>query len=179
MSENNLVAAGHHEAVARNIQFGLTSGDKKQCLIQFRILSGQFEGRSVPWFAYFTEKTWKTTLKGLRSCGWKGDDLATATVENLGNLVELEVEHEKNDKGEMKARVRWVNAPGGGIQLKTPMNEAQMRQFAAQMKSYSSQVPEVEGAPPESTPAASHAAPPAASHEPPPIEGNPDDDIPF
>lgn len=131
-------------------QFGESKNGTKQILMQFKILDGDYAGRVVPWFGYFTTKTVDTTLKAMRNCGMKGEDLFSlwgANAQELNQVVQIETELNENpENGKVHARVRWVNSVGGGgVKLKKPMTEADMRKFAAQMKGHLKKVAEVEG----------------------------------
>jgi hypothetical protein len=159
-----VIPAGVYPARPTRHQWGYTEGGKEQVLVEFQITGDTPEaGTSLAWFGYFTDKTWERTLEALRYCGWEGDDLA-----NLGELdkdVEIVVEHEDDESGVTRAKVRWVNKPGGGrVQLKKPMSEGELRHFAASMKN------RAKNARPTKTRSS------AASDDTPPPGG---DDIPF
>lgn len=130
-------------------QFGESSKGTKQVLMQFRILDGDFAGEVLPWFGYFTTKTVDNTLKAMRVCGMKGEDLYSlwgANAQELNQQVSIVTELNTNpENGKTHARVAWVNSPGGGngIKLKAPMAKDDMRKFAAQMKSRVKAIPEV------------------------------------
>jgi hypothetical protein len=170
------------------IRFAL-AGEKqtKQCLVYFRILAGEYAGQVLPWFGFFTEKTWKRTVESLKYAGFKGDDLFSAEDQELDQKVEIEVEHNENPKtGDVYARVGWVNRIGAGaIKLANPMSRDVLRQFSAQMKSRLGAVSDSAGeavdrsapvTPANGNPA--ETAPPAAFGEDPPPAGEMDD-IPF
>jgi hypothetical protein len=183
MNEGNLIPAGQYKAVAVQVdvdgvptfvQFGTTKGNDgkagtKQVLVQFEILEGVHAGRRVPWWGYFSEKAWENTVKGLRACGFKGDDLAALPAQQLDQEVSIVVGvNEWN--GKKNNRVEWVNASSGGIKLAAPMNGNDLRQFSAFMKSRAAKVPAVEGKKAEKD------APASANDEPPPPT---DSDVPF
>ncbi len=51
------------------------------------------------------------SIADLIRCGWDGRDLGE--LRGLGTKeVELVIEHEPDDSGEMRANVRWINTPG-------------------------------------------------------------------
>lgn len=132
-------------------QFGESSKGTKQILMKFKILDGECAGQIVPWFGYFTSKTVDNTLKALRNCGMKGEDLYSlwgADAQELNQQVTIVTELNTNpENGKVHARVAWVNAPGGGngLKLKKPMAQTELRKFAAQMKTHLKKVPEVSG----------------------------------
>jgi hypothetical protein len=162
-----VIPAGVYPARATRHQWGYTEGGKEQVLIEFQITGDTSEtGTLLAWFGYFTDKTWERTLEALRYCGWEGDDLAA--IGELDKDVEIVVEHEEDESGVVRAKVRWVNRPGGGrVQLKKPMSEGELRHFAASMKNRAKNV----GARPGK--ARSSALDSSNDTSP------PDDDIPF
>ncbi|HEX4462931.1 MAG TPA: hypothetical protein VIA18_33385 [Polyangia bacterium] len=99
----------------------------------FEIVGGPREGASLPWYGYFTDKTKKRTLESLRLAGWSNDDIGE--IEGFGDTeVDIVVGH-NTWEGKTSARVDWVNRAGsGGIALKSPMNDAERKAFAAKLK---------------------------------------------
>ena len=137
-----MISEGIHRALAQSIQFGHAGqDDKEQVAVEFRLTNPDDPecGYSITWFGFFTEKTIKRTIESLRYCGWKGDDLAELpTLADTGMLadeVDLVVQHEEYE-GNVRAKVAWVNRPGGGrVQLAKPMEATSLASFAARMKS--------------------------------------------
>jgi hypothetical protein len=154
----DLIPAGIYRAVAvateiegvpTFVQFGTTKGKdgapgKKQVLMQFEILDGQHAGRRVPWWGYFTEKSWTNTVKGLRACGFKGDELHTLPSQQLDQEVSITIGINEWD-GKQNNRVEWVNPASSGIKLADPMSGNDLRQFSAFMKAKAATVATVEG----------------------------------
>lgn len=140
MSTSNLIAEGRHTAVCRSVQFGTTKKGDEQIAIGFEIVGDDADaGRSLTYFGMFTDNTVDFTIDALRNCGWTGDDLAElpglADAGALANEVSLVVVHEEWE-GEWRAKVRWVNRPGGGkIKLERPLDERDLASFAQRMKS--------------------------------------------
>lgn len=163
-----MIDIGTYPARPTRHQWGYTEGGKEQILVDFQITGeSEFAGTSISWFGYFTDKTWERTLEALRYCGWEGDDLA---VLSLDKDVEIVVEHETDDNGTVRAKVRWVNRPGGGrIELKKPMSEGQLRNFAASMKNRAKST--------AARPTGNARRPPGDPFDDTPPPG--DDDIPF
>jgi hypothetical protein len=176
-----LLPEGTYPAVATEHQWGTSKNGHEQVAICFQIVDGPQSGQFATWNGYFSGKAEKITMKALRACGWKGDDLM-----NLGELnqrVSIAIEHETSDEGKTYHKVQWVNAPGG-LALKDPMSSDKLRMFAAKMKAKAAQVKEVAGERVE----ADRAEPPSQRNEaPPPGNGNDydgppphgDADIPF
>jgi hypothetical protein len=170
------IEAGYYEAKAvpttdeagniKVVHFGLSSTNTKQVLITFEIERGDAKGQKVPWFGYFTDKSWERTIQSLRYMGFKGNDLSTLDAQTLDQIVSLSVEESEWD-GKTHMRVSWVNElGGGGVKLANPMAANDLRHFAAQMKGRVGGIP-------ESTAPTNNAA-----NDPAP--GAPlDDDIPF
>jgi len=127
------------------VQWGKSKAGNKQVLLMFHLLDGPQVGRDVPWFGNFTKDSYARTLESLRACGWQGDDLAVVGNQTLDQEVSVVVET-KEYEGKVRTRVAWVNKPGaGGIALKDPLSDAELRQFAAQMKGHAKSCPVVEG----------------------------------
>lgn len=127
-----MIPEGTFKARATEGALGWTSKGKEQIAVSFVLLEGDAEGSQITWYGYFSDKTQDRTIESLRVCGWQGDDLSDLTGIDA-NEVWLVIEHEENDQGEVRARVRWVNG-GGGVQMKEPMAADQAKAFAARMK---------------------------------------------
>lgn len=120
--------------------------DKKQVVVTFRLTSPEVAGQHLAWFGFFTEKTWERTIESLRYCGFRGDDLSELPNQVLSSEVQLVVEHEEWE-GRTRAKVAWVNR-SGGVQLKNPMKQDDLKRFAAMMKSRVRGVSEAPAVPP-------------------------------
>lgn len=178
---SDLISKGRHPAVCSgSIQLstvGEGDNEKEQVVVQFTLNdeNDPFNGWSITWFGFLTEKTWERTIEALRIMGWTGDDMselpALAASGSLGNQVEIVIDHEEY-KGEWQAKVRWVNRPGGGaVKVKNPLEGAALAKFAARMKGKIRTVPPVGGSRP------SNGAAPAP--HPNALTPRSDDDIPF
>jgi hypothetical protein len=188
---SDLIPAGAYAAVGIPVQteqgaawaqFGKSQNKGTlQVYVAFAVLDGPYAGRRLGWFGYFTDNTVERTIESLRLCGLKGDDLAAAVTGPLDQEVQLVVEHETYD-GKTRAKVVWVNAPGGGaFRMANPMNTGDLRKFAASMKAKMRGKPEVAGARRE---APAVTAPPAPSEALPQSQGEQpltpsDEEIPF
>lgn len=123
---------GKYRAKARTWALGESSNKTPEIAVEFEITAkGDYEGRSITWHGYLTEKAFKRTIESLRNCGWTGDDLSA--IDSMPNEVDLVVENEEYE-GETHAKVKWVNKPGG-LALKTPMSPESAKAFAAKLKS--------------------------------------------
>jgi hypothetical protein len=128
-----MLDAGIYRARAIEAALGETDTGKEQVAVRFELLD--VEGQQITWYGYFTDKTLETTFKALRTAGWRGQDLS-----DLSDLcgqdtpeVNLVVEHETDQQGKVRARVRWVNGTGG-LALKKALDANKAKAFAARMK---------------------------------------------
>lgn len=124
------------KARAVEAALGYTSQDNEQVAIDFVLLEGPNENAHITYYGSFSEKAVEHTLKALRTCGWEGDDLSDLSGIDA-NEVELVIAHEEDLEGQLRARIRWVNAPGSrGIAMKTRMDEGAAKAFAERMKGH-------------------------------------------
>lgn len=188
----DMIPPGNYRAVATPIstesgdcwaQFGETKNHNPQVVLNFEIIEGDYAGRRVAWFGYFTEKTSQRTVEALRYCGFTGDDLAAAVYMPLDQEVQIVIEHEEYN-GKWSAKVAWVNrAGGGGFKLDKPMDKNGLSRFAAQMKSAVRDVAEApgkkgeRGQKPSASGSTTRSAPPPDDFDQRPTVR--DEDIPF
>lgn len=105
----------------------------------FEVTKGELQGQKVRYTGYFTDNTAERTIESMRTCGWRGDDLAAFRSGKLNGLdsqeVEVVVQMEKftNEKGEEKEapRVAWVNSGGGYLNVEARMGEDDALSFGA------------------------------------------------
>jgi hypothetical protein len=129
-----MIPKGTYRARATDCALGMTASGKEQVGAALEILEGEHAGESLTWYGYFTEKTLERTLESLRHLGWKTDDLSD--LAGVGDAeVAIVVDHEEDQNGTLRARVRWVNAPGsGGIAMKDRLDGGAAKAFALRMK---------------------------------------------
>jgi hypothetical protein len=186
------------------VQFGVTKEDKPQVLVNFEILDGSYQGRVLPWWGSFNstlpegskakQTPMQRTLQSLRFCGWVGDDVMEVVNQELGNEVSIQVEHAEGQDGVTRAKVAWVNRPGGGgVMMANPMSKDSLRRFSAAIKSVARSIPPVPGKKAERGSSAASASAPVSNgwsgndapdpprateyNQAPPVGS--DDDIPF
>jgi hypothetical protein len=159
-------------------------------IVQFEVLRGPMAGRRISWFGYLTEATEERTFKGMRLCGFAGDDLDQFCDQRPENEVEIVVEHSEY-KGKVSAKVAWINDPASGIKVEDPIRDKELRRFSAQFKARLKSLPAVAGIKAvREAPSAAPAAPSDTSNgggwggapndeEGPPARPPSDDDIPF
>lgn len=107
-----LILIGSHRAQAVDGHLSYTSKGNEQVVVKFVIIGGLGDGRTLPWYGFFSEACFDRTIQALRYCGWKGDDVSDLSGLDA-NEVEIVVEH-KEYNGERHASIRWVNQVGGG-----------------------------------------------------------------
>lgn len=111
--------------IARSIEhaFGRTSGGKHQVAVRFEITQdGPAKGRRPTWYGYFTDKTRDRTFESLEAAGWDGESLAD--MNGLGSCdCAIVIDHEEDQEGMLRERVRWVNRIGG-LALKEELSQA-------------------------------------------------------
>lgn len=183
-----IIDEGTYRARARkdSATFGVSSKKGTEYVsAQFVIAPDEpFEGRSVPWTGWMTEKAMDRTLESLKMCGWDGVD-----IERLGPLdreVDIVVRHEVDERtGEVReARVAFINEVGSGPMGRS-MDKGQLRSLAQRIKarqgrpaaansrvSFGGDEPEAEPAPPP-------APDPVNEPDPDQERGRTLDDIPF
>lgn len=136
----SLIPEGTWRGCATTYEWGWTSQDKEQLGVQLVFSPNQdpeVDGRTLTWYASFSEKATKFTLKTLRTLGWQGDDLSDLSDIIDANEVDIVVAHEPdyNDPDQMRARVRFINPIGaGGIAMRNKMLPEQVAAFAARMR---------------------------------------------
>lgn len=154
-----------------------------QLLTYFELLEDEWRGDVLPWLAFFTPNTSERTLQQMRNTGWRGESIDDMT--GFGDFeVELVVVHETYQE-KTRARVAWVNRPGGfRIEMEKKMDGEARKAFAEQLRAQAAAIPAVKAPPTRSEQAdqapangAGPVAPPASSSRPP--ASNRNDDVPF
>lgn len=108
MNEPN-IAEGRHPARATDWQLSEVGKDSTPCIaVEFEITDGGAQGERIAWNGWLTTAAMEFTLKSLRICGWKGDDIEN--IEALDSPVILVVEWEEY-QGERRAKVKFINDP--------------------------------------------------------------------
>lgn len=129
-----MIPAGKYNARGVEAALGYTNGGKEQVAVELVILDGEYQGHSITWYGYFTDKTTDRTLESLKLLGWPCDNLFDLSGIDT-NDVSITIEEEPDEQGEQRSRVRWINKPGGGgPALKERMTDEQARAFSARMK---------------------------------------------
>lgn len=144
MDESVLLPAGRYRARAVEGALAETSTGRPQVAVLFTLTDPNWAGNTMTWYGYFSEKTQSKTLEALRTCGWKGDDLSDLAG-ICDNEVSIVVEHENDQDGVTRAKVRWVNRVGS-LGIRAPMAPDQARAFAARMKAVAVQSRQQEAA---------------------------------
>lgn len=111
---------------------GMSGTGKEQIGIRFQLLEGEDTGQYITYYGYFTEATLERTLESLDYCGWEGDNLTDLSGLDK-NEVHLVIDHEADQDGKVRARVKWING-SGGIAMKERMDPGQAAAFAQHMR---------------------------------------------
>jgi hypothetical protein len=141
-----LLPATTYTAQAVDGYLSYTKDGKEQIVVKFAIVGGQYDGQTVTWTGYFTDKTFDRTIQSLRYCGWRGEDIDDLTGIDA-HEVEIVVDHNTYD-GKTFARVSWVNQIGGKARM--PADDA--RAFAESIKGRIARMTPSEPEPDDSTP---------------------------
>jgi hypothetical protein len=125
--------AGTYRARAVEAELGLAGNGTERVAVLFEVTEeGPYQGERITWYGYFTDGAFARTVESLRHAGWQGDDLADLSTVGSRDCA-IVVDWETYD-GREYLRVKWVNAGGGGLALKTRMDDAAKRAFAARMR---------------------------------------------
>jgi hypothetical protein len=125
-----MIEEGTHPAKALKAELGVAGTGKEQVAITFALTQSN---QRITWYGYFTEKAFEYTMRALETCGFRGSDLSDLSGIDGSFDVDLVIEHEADDKGNPRAKVRWVNEPGRGA-LAKPLEQGQAAEFASRMK---------------------------------------------
>jgi hypothetical protein len=126
--------AGIYNMRAVDADLGFTNGSdtepaKPQVAILFEFVDGPYKGTSITWYGFFTEKTEKSTLLALRTCGWQGNDLSDLST--VRGEAPCTIQIEADLEGVLRPKIRFVG--GGAIAMKNVMTPEQKKAFAAAM----------------------------------------------
>jgi hypothetical protein len=135
--------------------------------------------RTYPWAGYFGEdygkdnlSTTQRTMKQLRDCGWKGDDVSSLSSV-IGVNCDITIKTEEYN-GQQQTKVSFVNLPGeGGFKAK-PMESGKARSFARSLSAQAAQSANV-----RPISGNDHPNAPGNNSGPPPREPGSDDDAQF
>ena len=125
---------GKYRGRALEWGLGLTGTGKEQIGILFEFLDRP-ETQMV-WYGFFTDAALETTVKALRACGWQGDDPSELNDNGGGldaNEVTLVVEHETDQQGAWRPKIRWVNR-AGGFGMKNQLAGSDAKAFGAGLR---------------------------------------------
>jgi len=103
------IEKGNH--VARPLEYVFGKSKNKgtdQVSVTFQFVGGANDGKRITWNGFFTEKTAERTMESLEHCGWDGNSLKAMTGFGSRN-VELVIDEEAGQDGNMYPRVQWVN----------------------------------------------------------------------
>lgn len=132
------LADGTYRATPTDAVLSESKEGNPQIAVTFSLIDDP--ASKITWFGSFkSEASTEIALKALRAMGWTGNDLSVFEFGNdmphemAGVAVEIVVETEDYE-GKSRTKVKWVNAPGGGVAVKNPMSAPAVKSFAARMK---------------------------------------------
>lgn len=110
-----MIPAGTYRAVAKTLDVRTTQKGTTLMEVMMEILGPECKGQDVAWTGWLTAKAIKYAKRDLATMGHSGDivELREKGVACLKTEVEIVVEHDEYN-GEVRARVKYVNGPGGG-----------------------------------------------------------------
>lgn len=101
-----MIPEGKQRAVAVEWSFGQAKTGTHQIAVTFDLLD--LPGQRITWYGSFTERAMERTVESLQYCGWSCGRLDKLT--GMGTQeVQLVIEHEDDQQGNPRPRVRWVN----------------------------------------------------------------------
>lgn len=114
---------GKWRAKPEGYEFGTSGAGNPQVMVDFLFLEGPNEGRRIKWWGSLTDKAMEITCRALENCGWDLQDFEK--MNGFGSRdVELDVQEEADQNGEMRPRVKWVNRPSTGLGAGKPLQAA-------------------------------------------------------
>lgn len=131
-----IIPPGDYYARPKAWQLSETKQGKPQVEVIFEITQAcAHTGSKITWFGFFTDKTTKSTIKALDLMGFEGDEIEDLANQQPGDVdVILKIEHEEDDKGVMRAKVRWVNDPNYGGLVSKPMDAVAAKVFSRDLR---------------------------------------------
>lgn len=105
-----MIKPGTYTATVLNHAITSTQKGDPQAAVSFSCADNE-GSHQITWYGSFSEKARPFTIKSLLACGLKGNNPAGPL--EIGKEVSIVVEHETDDAGKTRAKVRWVNALGG------------------------------------------------------------------
>lgn len=136
-----MIPEGQYNAKPIEAAMGFTKSRSEQVAVSFELIDEPYQGTQITWYGYFSNKTMDRTFDSLRACGWDGQSLANLSTVGTKN-VKVVIEHEADQDGNPRERIRWVNE-SGGVAMKNRMTPEQASEFDARMRAIMS------GAPPQ------------------------------
>lgn len=127
----SLIPKGTYRARAVNAKLG-QGKNAPQVGIEFELLGdAALSGRRISYYGSFSDAAMEFTLRALRTCGWRGDDVSSL-IGITDNEVSLVIDQEEWE-GKTRNKVKWVN-PLGGLAMKAELAEDEAKKFAAKMR---------------------------------------------
>ena len=128
-----MIEQGTYVAKVVGVELGQASTGTPQVSVKFEIS----DGRTIWWRGYITDAAEEGTMNALMVLGWTPELVPFMELDNpaltFWKEASIVIEHEKDQKGELRARVRWVNDPEGGGSGAQPMVDADKARIGSRM----------------------------------------------
>lgn len=132
--ESNLIPKGRYSGKGLDWILGESATGKPQVAILVELTLPDGSTRAQAWYGFFTKETIESTHKALRAMGWTGDSYEDLTGIDR-NVVSCVVDHEADQQGVPRTRIRWINPPlDAGILVKKHMTDGEKVQFGQKFK---------------------------------------------
>lgn len=128
--EQQLIATGSYLAELIGWEYGFTKNNHAQLALQFRLLDGPDQGRTIPAYRNFADGAIEYTFEAMTALGWDGESVDNP--EGLGTKqVMLVINHEEYN-GKWNAKVQYINSLAR-LNSK-PMTQQDRSKFGVDMK---------------------------------------------
>lgn len=133
-----LLPEGDYKVKCVSHKIGRAGTDTLQIGVRLRILEGEYAGRFLTWYGFFTDKAEETTMKAMRALGFSGDDVRDCASMYTQEAIAV-VQHELNQDNVTIARVRWIN--GAEVQMRDVLTGGDLDRVAQQLRAKFARIP--------------------------------------
>ena len=109
-----MIATGTYRARGLSLTFSKSPEKGTECaVVMLRLEEGPDKGANIEWVGWLTEKMTERTASSLALMGYDGVDLASVSKSEVIAVIEHEEFTRANGEKGARARVAWINDPGG------------------------------------------------------------------
>ncbi len=137
-AEEALIPVGEYPVKCINHRIGQAGTKTEQIGVRLQIVDGEYKGKSMLWYGFFTDKAIETTIKAMRALGFTGNELKDCSSMYMGTAMAV-VEHETGEDGKTRSRVRWIN--GADVMMKEAYEGNDLAAFSARMRGAFARMP--------------------------------------